>query len=623
MLTPILNFFRKNKELCLVIVVALIFFLGTSFFYSALQSSSYQKWSSPDETANYFFTKQYALHSVLSAFEPNNIIASDLVHPRSFRSDFGVLKPVSFLGIMLIYGTIAKLFSIGVIPFLTPFFGALGIILFYLLIKELWNKRLALGSALFLAAFPVYQYFSAKSMFHNILFIVLLIGSLFFLVKTGKEKRVKEKILALKVDWRSLLFSALGGALLGLTVITRTSELLWLLPMMFLIWLFNIKRFGLIRLLISLAFFLFALLPLFYQNQILYDSPWRSGYVEMNKALEKIFKVGRNFWPESKPNNEVMVQLNNTQSNNIQSNNIQSSNIPNQNNLSSLTLIYNSFKQHFLASSETVKNTIFYFGLHPKQSFLAFDHYVKRMFPYLFWPAIIGLLFFVILALALKESKRRHLVFIISWLLISFILILYYGSWKFNDNPDPNSFTIGNSYTRYWLPVYLGLIPFAVWLLMGWLDLILSKFIYLKNFIFLSLVMIIMTIGSYFTVFGSEEGLYYLLERSKYDQQIFQEILAQTENNSVIITFYHDKLLFPERKVIFGLLNDNNMNAIYARLAKRVPVYYFNFTLGEKDLKYLNDRKLKEAGLHIKIEQEIGETFSLYRLELLPGECRR
>ncbi len=114
-------------------------------------------------------------------------------------------------------------------------------------------------------------------------------------------------------------------------------------------------------------------------------------------------------------------------------------------------------------------------------------------------------------------------------------------------------------------------------------------------------------------MFGSEEGLIQSYYKQKNARQEYDKILSLTEENSVIITLYHDKLLFPQRRVIVGLFDDKEMVAKYAKLAKIAPLYYYNFTLPQKSVDYLNNKRLKENGLKIKKVEEIGD-FALYRL---------
>jgi hypothetical protein len=203
-------------------------------------------------------------------------------------------------------------------------------------------------------------------------------------------------------------------------------------------------------------------------------------------------------------------------------------------------------------------------------------------------------------------------------------LVLYYGSWEFHDNPDPKSFTIGNSYTRYWLPIYLGAIPFAS-LAIEKVSRVVAKILSFgkKNVIFSSarLIMIssVLTITAFFSCsylfFGSEEGIAKLYERARAARSEWETLISSTPSNSAVITKYHDKLLFPERKVIVGDFGDDNMNRLYAVLTKKLPLYYYSFTLPEKDYKYLNDRRLAAFDMKISLIDDIAKGFSLYKIE--------
>ena len=117
-----------------------------------------------------------------------------------------------------------------------------------------------------------------------------------------------------------------------------------------------------------------------------------------------------------------------------------------------------------------------------------------------------------------------------------------------------------------------------------------------------------------FVLIGSDEGLIQTASRQIDSKKEWNEILELTETNSTVITLYHDKLLFPERKVIVGLFTDASMNKQYAKLAEMLPLYYYNFTLPQKDLDYLNDRKLKDVGLDIHVVKRINKDFTLYKL---------
>ena len=263
------------------------------------------------------------------------------------------------------------------------------------------------------------------------------------------------------------------------------------------------------------------------------------------------------------------------------------------------------------------------------------------MFYWIFWPAVLG---FVLFLQKWRKWKRKHLAYLSSYLIISLILLFYYGSWGFHDNPDPSRFTIGNSYTRYWLPIYMGALPFVSLLIARLSKFIFSwvhpavktkdfyninnkedkkkilKYKFNKKFLisgFMAAVVILISfISIRFVLFGSEEGLIFTAQRQREAKKELEKIIELTENNSVIITRYHDKLLFPERKVIVGLFNNKEMVEKYSILVKYIPVYYYNFTFPQADLNYLNNKRLAESGLRIEKVEQVTDSFTLYKLNL-------
>ena len=83
---------KPYLNLIIVGLLALVFFVATSSFNYLTQEPGYVKWSSPDETANYFFAKSLSEGRGLSFFDPAAILGDNMVMPRSFRSDFGWLN---------------------------------------------------------------------------------------------------------------------------------------------------------------------------------------------------------------------------------------------------------------------------------------------------------------------------------------------------------------------------------------------------------------------------------------------------------------------------------------------------------------------------------------------------
>lgn len=581
--------FKNNFDYFLVFLLAFVFLVATAWFNYATQSSDYVKFLSPDETANYFFAKHYAETGSIAVFEPANLIAEEIVHPRSIRSDNGWLKPVSFLGIILIYGQIASWLGTAIIPFLTPLFASFGIIFFYAFVRRLFGRQVALISAFLLASFPVYFFYSARSMFHNVLFLVFLLAGAYFLLlslppRTSDKRKFWTWHLSAQ-DCLTYIFSFLTGLMFGGAIGTRSSELLWLGPVLFIAWLFYARRLGLTRLVLMLGGLVLALLPVFYWNQILYASPFFGGYGEMNRSLTEISQAGGQF--------------------------LQSS-------------VRGDFSHYRLAAATLIDN-VFYFGYQPYQSLKMFFYYVLKMFPALSAFAFAGFLIFIYRII--RRPKRGAYLYLITWLVLSLILVFYYGSWHFNDNPDPKRFTIGNSYTRYWLPMYIMAIPLVSLFVVS-----VSRFITSiswprfdfslkrrwRRFLAIGLSALItcflIFVNLEFVFFGSEEGLATLYHNYFVDKTNAQAIIGLTEERAIIVTQYHDKQLFPQRKVVVSLLTDADVNRSLGKILRFYPIYYYNFTFPNKDLSYLNERRLPQFGFIINPVVHRGQ-FTLYRLD--------
>lgn len=573
----IINKIKKYYHWLILAFISIAFFLGTASFCYFTQKGDFVKWISPDETANYVFSKVYAQEGKLTIFEKYNLYVDDIIHPRSMRSDAGHIKPVSFLGLILIYGNIASLTSYKILPFLTPSFGALGLLFFYLLVKKIFDKENAVISTLLLASFPVYIYYSARSMFHNVLFISLFIVGLYFLfLMTKDKKKIKEYdnlTCARDTEGRehaNLIFSFLAGIFLGLAIITRTSELTWIIPMLVVLFVFNLRSVSFLKLVLVASGLFLAVLPMLNWNKILYGNFFYGGYPEMNKSMVSIAMSG----------------------------------------IDGVGQIANGDVGRLKESFFKMKENIFFFGFHPYDSLKRLYYYFADMFPWLFWPSLVGVFLFFA---KWREVKKRHLSFLFAYLAVSVILLFYYGSWKFNDNPDPASFTIGNSYTRYWLPIYIGSLPFVSFFILK-----ITKLLRTEYLIFVSRLLIIgfvFFISIRFVLLGSEESLVVIADKQSSWREELAAVNSLTENRAVIITRYHDKLFFPERKVVVGLFDDDNMVEKYSRLVDYLPVYYYNFTFPDKDIEYLNNNRLAKYNLGIVEIKEITKDFTLYKIE--------
>jgi len=117
-----------------------------------------------------------------------------------------------------------------------------------------------------------------------------------------------------------------------------------------------------------------------------------------------------------------------------------------------------------------------------------------------------------------------------------------------------------------------------------------------------------------YVLYGSEEGLAHLYYNNLREKGYTEKVFSLTEANSVIITKYYDKFLFPQRRVIMGNIQNEEVLTATSKLANYYPIYYYNFYLNEADVSYLNDRKLPKFNLEMALIQRISHDFGLYSL---------
>ncbi|MDD4695662.1 MAG: glycosyltransferase family 39 protein, partial [Patescibacteria group bacterium] len=306
------------------------------------------------------------------------------IHPRSTKVSGNYIMPSSFIGLPMIYGFISKFTGIWTIPYMTPIFAIIGIIFFFLLIKEIFDKKTAIISSLLLLVLPSYWYFSVKSMMHNILFIVLFIISTYYFL--------------LAIKYKKILFYLIFPIFLALSLMTRTSEIVWISFIYLIITIFSIKKIDWKKFILSGIIFLIFLTPLFYFNKQNQGSVTTPAY--LNDSTDS-------------------------------------------NNLSALQL---------------VEKIILPFGFHPKNMQYTIWNYIFKLVWFYSLLFLVGIIYFI--WKRNNIDKIKNLYFLL-WILLSGFLFTYYGSWLFYDNPTPTSVTIGSSYLRYLLPYFVFGIPIA------------------------------------------------------------------------------------------------------------------------------------------------------------------
>ncbi len=503
---------KYNNKIILLFILAGIFFFVYSFL-SFFAVNGNLRLNSPDETANYFFAKNFSETGKISYYDDQNLLVDNIIHARSMNSVDGYVLPTSFLGLILLYGFIAKFFGIWIIPFLTPFLAVVSILCFYFLISKIFNKQIALTSSMLLFFCPPLWYYSAKSMYHNAGFLSFaIIGASFLFL----NKKSSYKFL-------------LSGIFIGLALSFRLSEALWIVPIITGSFVLYKNKIDFKK---SILFFLGILLPIilvFYYNNQIYDNPLINGYI---------------------------------------------SNSPNSDNASLLV--------YFL-------KIITPFGLNVKVLLENFFNYIVSIFWFLTVPAIFG----VIIFLKNKRNKIQNLFFF-SYIFLTAWLIFYYGSWEIKDNISYSNVTIGNSYVRYWMPIYVFALPFMVL----FLNKVKAKNIF-GRIAFFSFLGVYILSSVNLVMFHGEESIISVKNNLLKYSDVNKEIVDLTNDSDIIITRYYDKVFFPERRVIYMDKDDYSVFSKIVKIIDTNNIYYYNNQINKDDVDYINNRKIKDFQIMI------------------------
>ncbi len=336
----------------------------------------------------------------------------------------------------------------------------------------------------------------------------------------------------------------LGSSLISLAIIIRPTEIIWLLALILLIALYNRKNINIKKNIISFFIFIIFFLFFLFLNKIIYGNYLSLGYF-----------------------------------------NLETNNLPTEFSNSNNSIL-NYLRILFIP-----------FGFHPYlilKNF--FNYFIQFSYPYLF----ASLASFIILLFKFKvrkDFKERRIwqYYLLSLFIIFPLILIYYGSWDIADPLIKELNTISISYVRYFLPLFILILPLAA-LFFNILTVKSRGFNKVFNMIILSLAFLIPSFSLSFL--ANNDGLFKNEENLRKYYEVFKEVKEIISEDSVIITERSDKIFFPYYKVI--VFEDND--TFWTRVDKinEREVYYY--TEREIDFEYLNIINMNNNFKLIKIK---------------------
>ncbi|MFH0988243.1 MAG: hypothetical protein V1763_02630, partial [Parcubacteria group bacterium] len=169
---------------------------------------------------------------------------------------------------------------------------------------------------------------------------------------------------------------------------------------------------------------------------------------------------------------------------------------------------------------------------------------------------------------------------------------------------------IASSYTRYFLPIGIMMLPFVAYLLNKILSLKANKVL---RYALVSMIVIGLTVFSFAKVYlAPNDGLFAQKKVIEGYYEQAQAVEKLIEPNAIIITDRADKLFWPRHPVVMFNL-DYSIFPLLKKVVGQTPVYYFA-SLADKDINFINANKIKSLGLKFVDKQKIDNSFSLWRL---------
>lgn len=545
-------------------------------------AANIHKFNSPDEMMNFFWTSRLANGEALTLDEPLEEVGNNLIRPRSVNVIDATILPGSFLGLPFVYGSVGKIFSGMGLPlpdvlwYLTAFFAVIATLFFYQLVRMIFNRNVALISGILMYVFPGWVYYTSRSFYHNVLFVSFAIIGLYFLfVALQQVSRY-----AASTRWNhwfgNLVLFTVAGLMTGAALITRSSEAGWLGLVTALVLLFHWRQFfptkqkkfttavlwhhwfGISLFVIAL---LAAFLPVFVTNYQLYGAPLSIGY---GTSL-------------SGDITEIVHQ-----------------------------------------SGLLFKLLVSPFGVDLQSILINAYNYLLVYFWYFSIPALLGI---VLWFFTKGRTSRKQQAYLLVFALMTVYLGIYYGSWEITDRIDEQTVSIGTSYIRYWLPIYLGLIPFVGYAV-NWLLGLIHFQKWAKPIIAGLVIGLMAFLGFRLIFWDSDESLLAINNNVHAAQAELLRIKQYVPQDAIIVFGFKqaDKIFFPEYSRIIPELAVSRDYEAVALLVKHAEVYYYHFAEPEV-VETISRRNFEPYGIRINSQgQKVFQRDWLYRIELITDE---
>ncbi|MBA7663599.1 hypothetical protein ES703_71644 [subsurface metagenome] len=285
---------HHKESLTLFACLSLIFLLYVSTIPQDITSSP--MFYNPSENMYYFFSQLYKESGSLSYTPPYvNKVPGDIYLAFTPRDAAMYNSNIVLQGTLytpIIYGTLL-IFLEDLYFLLTPIISIFSLVVLYLIFKNIFNSVVALVSIILLSLLPIYWFLSVSIVSDTILSSFMFLLGVYWVTKLLNHQKLSFYILA------SIFFAFSLG--------TRYENILLLLPLILIFIIVKLKEINWKYLLASIIVTSIILFNILYLNNLLYGSPFKTGY---HILLEDMFtSFGRPPPSTLEPPIEVVGQI--------------------------------------------------------------------------------------------------------------------------------------------------------------------------------------------------------------------------------------------------------------------------------------------------------------------------
>ncbi len=359
--------------------------------------------------------------------------------------------------------------------------------------------------------------------------------------------------LFLFAEKKSNLWFIIGSWLILCALAVRPTEILWVAVLLLLLWYFNYKLITKKQIIIAALLFIFTALASLSLNKAVYGSWWLFGYLNLqNNSLPTEFASGH---------------------------------------------------RGLIGYLQVI---ILPFGWQTRLLLSNTWHYlVELMWPYY----LLALLSWWYLKDQVFNRQSLWFKYFIATSLVSIIILIYYANWDLADPLVKQYNTISISYVRYFLPIYILILPFVAKAILGLSNL---KQKYLAVSWPLILVIILGIFSVRLAYYSPYDGLVANTANLQSYYRQFVRVQNYAPKHSVIITERSDKIFFPYYRVVVPQ-GDLPLWPRIAKIKDKTPIYFYTSQPADKLLEV--KQEAEESGLTFQQTVEINEEFKLIKIE--------